>query len=283
MEQKSDSAPVQLGVFSKTYRSATVSDIFRRINDDGLQLVHYNMTSSGLGAFPEHVSEPRCREIVDSAHENDLRVIGLSATFNMIHPDPSVRALGIRSFETLAAAAPRIGTRHLSLCTGTRNPTDRWAWHPDNAQPDAWRDLLRTLTELVPIAEQHDLVLGIEPETGNVVRTAHLARRLLDEVQSDRLQIILDPANLFDTATSVSEIDDLIVEAVTLLHEDITVAHAKDRSLDGRPCAAGKGAVDFRFFVSQLKEMQFSGPLVLHGLEEDEVSPSVRMLTEALC
>jgi sugar phosphate isomerase/epimerase len=282
VEHKLSSAPVQLGVFSKTYGSGTVSDIFRRIKNDRLELVHYNMSSSGLGAFPEHVSEPHCREILRSARDNELRVIGLSATFNMIHPDPSVREQGIGSFETLAAAAPKMGTRYLSLCTGSRNPTERWAWHPDNARPEAWHDLLRTLAELVQIAEKHDLVLGIEPEIGNVVRTARLARRLLDEVKSDRLQIILDPANLFDTATSVSEIDDLMVEAVSLLHEDITVAHAKDRTLDGRTCAAGNGAVDFRFFASLLKEMQFAGPLVLHGLDEDEVSPSVRMLTEAL-
>jgi sugar phosphate isomerase/epimerase len=134
----------------------------------------------------------------------------------------------------------------------------------------------------VAIAEQHDLVLGIEPEVGNVVRTAPLARRLLDEMQSDRLKIILDPANLFDTATSVSEINDLIVEAATLLHEHITVAHAKDRTLEGRACAAGKGAVDFRFFASQLEEMRFTGPLVLHGLDEREVPSSINVLNEAL-
>lgn len=282
MEQSSDSAAVQLGVFSKTYRSGTPSDIFRRIKNDGIELVHYNMSSSGLDALPDRVSEQHCHEVRHSAQESDVKVIGLSATFNMVHPDPSALAEGIRSFEALAAAAPRIGTRYLSLCTGSRHPTDRWAWHPDNALSETWRELLRTLDELLAIAEQYDLVLGIEPEVGNVVRTAPLARRLLDEMQSDRLKIILDPANLFDTATSISAINDLIVEAATLLHEHITVAHAKDRTLDGRVCAAGKGAIDFRFFASQLEEVQFTGPLVLHGLDEKEVPASVAFLTDAL-
>lgn len=282
MLQSSETEPLQLGVFSRTYGPGTVSDIFRRIKDDGLRLVHYNMMSSGLSAFPEHVSNAHCGEVRQASRNNDLDVIGLSATFNMIHPDPITRERGIASFETLAATAPKIGTRYLSLCTGSRNTTDRWAWHPDNDRPDAWRDLLLTLDKILPIAERHDLVLGIEPEVNNVVRTARLARKLLDEAQSDRLQVILDPANLFDTATSVGEIDGLIVEAVTLLHEDVTVAHAKDRTLDGRVCAAGKGAVNFRFFLSRLEEMGFAGPLVLHGLEEQEVSASVRVLTEAM-
>ena len=42
----------------------------------------------------------------------------------------------------------------------------------------------------------HGLMLAVEPEPGNVVRDAAVARRLLDEVGADHLRIILDAANL---------------------------------------------------------------------------------------
>jgi sugar phosphate isomerase/epimerase len=273
---------MQLGIFSKTYPAGTVPHIFSRIRDHGLTLVHYNMSTSGLGSFPEHISDEHSQEVLRAAAENELQIIGLSATFNMIHPDPIARQEGIESCKILAEAAPRIGTHYLSLCTGSRNWEDRWAWHPDNARPEAWQDLLKSMEQVLMIAEKHDLSLGVELEMGNVIRNARLARKLLDEMQSERLQIILDPANLFDTALSVSTINDLIQEAIDLLHAEITVAHAKDRTLDGQFCAAGKGDVDFDFFVAQLRQMDFEGPLVLHGLAEEEVSGSVSLLKKLL-
>ncbi|WP_366512989.1 TIM barrel protein, partial [Mesorhizobium sp.] len=52
------------------------------------------------------------------------------------------------------------------------------------------------LEEALELAEKHDIRLGVEPEPGNVVANAVLARRILDEVKSPRLGIILDAANL---------------------------------------------------------------------------------------
>ena len=91
-----------------------------------------------------------------------------------------------------------MGTSTLSLCTGTRDPLDMWKRHPDNDRPDAWRDLLGTLNHMLRVAERNGVILGIEPERNNVVNSAERARRLLDEVRSPHLRIILDGPNLFD-------------------------------------------------------------------------------------
>ena len=58
-----------------------------------------------------------------------------------------------------------------------------WRRHPDNDKPDAWSDLLATLDQLVPVAEEHGVVLGIEPEHANVIDSAQRARLLLDEAE----------------------------------------------------------------------------------------------------
>ena len=54
-------------------------------------------------------------------------------------------------------------------------------------------------------------------------------------------------------------------------------AHAKDRSHDFQPCAAGKGILDFVYYLRCLKNIGFAGPLILHGLEENEVEFSRRV------
>ena len=47
------------------------------------------------------------------------------------------------------------------------------------------------------IASSYGLTLAIEPEVDNVVDSAVKARRLLDEMASPHLKVVIDPANLF--------------------------------------------------------------------------------------
>ena len=272
---------MKVGIFAKTYRADSVEGLFQKIRQHGMDQVHFNTSCMGLPPLPLAVPPPALlQQIKASAKANQLQLIGLSATFNMIHPEPEIQQYGLQSLEALAQIAQAIGIDFLSLCTGSRDPTDKWKWHPDNAQPDAWQDLLSNIEQAISIAEKYQLYLGIEPEMGNVVRNASLARRLLDEIQSDRLRVILDPANLFEQASHPQEIRDLIAEAIDLLYDNISIAHAKDRSLTGEIRAAGKGDVDFGFFMDQLRAIRFSGPLIMHALAEEEVEEAYAFLSK---
>ena len=51
-----------------------------------------------------------------------------------------------------------------------------------------------------------------------------------------------------------------IEEAIALLAPDIYMAHAKDRLIDGKVKAVGKGAVNFTFFIQKLKKINFMAP-----------------------
>ena len=270
---------MKLGIFAKTFTSAdNLEALFDRIKEHGINHVHYNMVCSGLAELPVEIPDEVTSNVSSLASDKGLDIISLSATFNMIHPNEEIRKDGLRSLEVLASSCSNLDTDFLSLCTGSRDARNRWKWHPDNDTPAAWRDLLFTMDKALEIAEKHRVILGVEPEAANVVKNALKARKLLDQLNSDRIKIILDPANLFDTANSRQQIRDLIAEAIDLLHADIQVVHAKDRTLNGHFKAAGQGDVDFEFFAQQLREINFSGPLVMHGLDEHEVKPTVEFL-----
>ncbi|MDX2303180.1 MAG: sugar phosphate isomerase/epimerase [Microscillaceae bacterium] len=273
---------MKLGIFAKTFPIKPVEALFAEIQKHQIAQVHYNMACSGLSELPLEVPEPITEEVKAAAQKHQIEIVGISATFNMIHPDPQIRKEGLKSLESLAAACVMLGTDSLSLCTGSRDTQDKWKWHPDNAQPEAWQDLIATMEKALLIAEKYHVILGVEPEAGNVVRNAQIARRLLNEMQSKHIKIILDPANLFEKATHKDEINQLIAEAFELLHEDIAVAHAKDRTLDGQFRAAGKGDIDFGFFIKQLEQINFQGTLQMHGLEAGEVSSSLEYLKEMI-
>ena len=270
---------MKLGIFAKTFTTAdNLEALFNRIKGHGIDHVHYNMVCSGLPELPLEISHEVTSNVSRLASDKELDIIGLSATFNMVHPDEEIRKEGLRSLEVLASSCNDLGTNFLSLCTGSKDSQNKWKWHPDNDTAAAWRDLLHTMEKALEIAEEHRVILGVEPEAANVVNNALKVRKLLDELNSDRIKIILDPANLFETANSRQQIRDLIDEAIDLLHEEIVVAHAKDRTLNGQFKAAGQGDVDFEFFVQQLREINFRGPLVMHGLDEHEVKPTVEFL-----
>ena len=74
--------------------------------------------------------------------------------------------------------------------------------------------------------------LVFEPEVNNVVDSAQKARRLLDEVRSEHLQVVIDGANLFH-AGQLPRMREVLDEAFDLLGDSIRLAHAKDLERDG--------------------------------------------------
>ena len=52
------------------------------------------------------------------------------------------------------------------------------------------------MREAVKIADRHEVTLAFEPEINNVVSSTMRARRLLDEIGSPWLKVVIDPANL---------------------------------------------------------------------------------------
>src|SRR4029077_8381311 len=95
-----------------------------------------------------------------------------------------------------AAACRWLDTRIITLCTGTLDPHNMWSWHPENVRKSTWERLVQTMKEAVKIADCHEVTLAFEPEIHNVVSSVMRARRLLDEIGSPWLKVVIDPANL---------------------------------------------------------------------------------------
>lgn len=260
---------MRLGIFAKTFEGNSPGQVLPAAAAAGYSTVQYNMVCSGLPPMPDDIPSKVVKAVADAAAKNRITIVGLSGTYNMIHPDPKVRAKGHERLAKLAAAAPRMKTNLITLCTGTRDADDQWRYHPENSGVEAWQDLLASMEVAVKIAEEHGVYLGIEPEPANVVSSARSARRLLAEIQSPRLKIILDPANLFETAP-LNEQNRLIAEAIDLLADGIVMCHAKDRTESGDVVAAGKGGLDFPYFFACLKAAHFDGAMVAHGLAAEE-------------
>ena len=226
----------------------------------------------------DEVPDAVIAEIATAVKETGTELVALSATWNMAHPDKSVRQKGLRQLRVMAPAAQALNIPLITLCTGTRDTGDQWHHHPDNTTPAAWADMRETMAEALLIAEQAGVSLGVEPELGNVVSSAAKAKQLLGEMKSPRLKIVLDAANLFERET-LSAQRAIVSQAVEFLSGSIAIAHAKDRKADGSFIAAGRGVLDYPHFLNALHGVGFDGPLVTHGLSAEEAPGVANFLT----
>ena len=272
---------MELGIFAKTFERPTVGAVFDAVRDCGLRVAQFNMSCVGGPSMPDAISDEQARAVGAAAAERGLTLAAVSGTFNMIHPDPLVRERGLRRLDVLAGACDAMGTDVITLCTGTRDPDDRWRRHPDNDTDAAWRDLRESMARALTVADAHDVTLAFEPEHANVVDTARKGERLIEEMGSDRLKVVFDPANLFETAAP-DERRRRVAEGLDRLGEHVVLAHAKDRRADGTFCPAGHGVLDYDHYLARLRAAPTDPPLVLHGLTEAEVPGCLSFLRSRL-
>lgn len=243
---------MRLAVFAKTFPRPSLGATLDAVVAAGFEAAQFNLALAGDATAEEVAAAHRARGI---------EMVACSGTVNLAHPDPVKRAAGLAWLLELIAAAPTLGTPYVTLCTGTRDPDDRWRAHPGNATRAAWTDMRASIDAAVAAADASGIALCVEPELGNVIRDAPAARRLLDEVASPALRIVIDPANLEPGA-------DVLREAFDLLGDDVVLAHAKDVG----------GAVDYPLYLSLLRDVGFDGPLILHGMCERDVPAAVASL-----
>ena len=268
---------MRLGIFARTFARPTLEATLDAVAGHGLDAVQFNPLLLGGPSLPEAIAPADAARVSAAHRERGLEMVAVSGTYNMAHPDPARRAEGARRLAALIAVAPAVGTRVVTLCTGTRDPDDMWRAHPGNADAAARADMLESVASAVAAAEAAGVVVAVEPEPGNVIRDAAAARLLLDRIGSPALRIVLDAANLLPPERLPDQ-RRVLEEAFELLGDDIALAHAKDVRPDGAVVAAGRGSVDYPAYLALLRAAGFTGPLVLHGLQESEVAGSVAFL-----
>jgi sugar phosphate isomerase/epimerase len=294
---------LELGIFAKTYRRASVDEVFDAIAGCGLSCTQWNWSCvPGLSSLPESVPAEITRSVYREAARSRVSICAISATFNLI--EPASFKMGLSRLPELAKAANAIGCNLLTLCTGTRHPTNMWAYHAGNQLPDAWNDMIDGLRQVSRVASRYGIRLAIEPETANVVCNAQAAERALLELGEDgqNLSIILDAANLYRPPMDPREDHAIIDDAVARLGQRISLAHAKDiadpaiaPSSHGTGgyahVAAGTGILSYPHYLTALTRAPIALPamtngrrlpLILHGLEEEQVPASVAFLRERM-
>jgi sugar phosphate isomerase/epimerase len=270
----------KVGVMTTEFDGRTFEEIVDRIAEHQVSCVQLQLGSvirevasvdalmRGLDVLGDRITEGLAGHSREVLRAGGIEVAAVDGTYNMVHPDPDRRARNLEHLVKLIELAPSFGTRIVTLCTGTRDEV-MWRPHPDNQSDAAWADLVAQMRVAAAAAEAAEVQLAFEPEYNNVVNSARQARRLIDEVGSSRVKVLMDAANLFHHG-DLERMRDHLGEAFALVGHDIVLAHAKDLDHDGDAGgrAAGQGSLDYSLYLSELQASGFDGAIVLHQLKE---------------
>ncbi len=242
---------MELGIFAKTFPRPTLEETLDAVVSHGLTQIQFNMSCMGLATLPDKLDEGSCVWIAQTLHERGLSMAAISGTFNMVDPNASRLEHNLRRLEVLVEACRWLDTRVITLCTGSLDPHDMWKWHPENARKSTWERLVETMRGAAAIADRYEVTLAFEPEINNVVSSVMRARRLLDEIGSPWLKVVIDPANLFHSGDlgrlhevlgeailavprpggrfrKTGRLTEILDEAFDWVGTDIVLAHAKN-------------------------------------------------------
>ena len=158
-----------------------------------------------------------------------------------------------------------------ALCVGTETPPAEGPEGKACRTEEAYHLFLNRMRPLVQAAEELGVTLAVEPVCTHIIHDADRAVRLLEDLKSDRVKIILDAVNLIDTE-HVGGAGELVRDAVRKLGGQVCVLHMKDylpqpEAVRPRPVPCGQGEMDYRALLELAREREL--PMLLENTAHD--------------
>lgn len=186
--------------------------------------------------------------------KNDIDIAVLGCYLNLANPNPEkLKEIQNRYLANIRFAS-LLGCGVVGTETGA--PNEAYKYEEASHSEEALRTFITNLTPVVRYAEKMGVIVAIEPVFTHIVYNPMRARRVLDEINSPNLQIILDPVNLLDIS-NCSRQKEVVEEAIEVLGKDVAVIHIKDFVVrDGKlvSLAAGQGEMDYTALMRFMKK-----------------------------
>ncbi len=201
---------------------------------------------------------------------------------NLIHPDETVRRDSTRTVQAALRLAGWLGARIVDTGPGSMNPAGSWLPHPDNWTQSARRQLVKSLRECAPAAEDAGVVLGMEGHQLVTLESADVTAAILDEVDSPWVRSDYDSANWI-TRETVFNTGAAIDHDFDALGTHIVSCHAKDIWIENRfvlhlqEASPGKGTMDFRTLFRRMEALSPDYPVIVEGSQTEDL-PDVSRL-----
>ncbi|MXZ01412.1 sugar phosphate isomerase/epimerase [Candidatus Poribacteria bacterium] len=220
-----------------------------------------------------------CTRCVDMLETAKLDLVQFGITYNecLFHPDAVVRAAAIASVQRGMATAVALNAHHYLFRPGSLNPDGAWTSHRDNHLPESMERLIETLKPIAEHAEQHELTLVMETHAVSIMDSPETCREVVEQVGSDRLRIVMDFVNHFQTLLQVYNSEDRLNHIFDVMGPIAPMAHIKDISVQNglvlhlNEEVAGEGELDIGVALKRFDALYPDGYGLIEHLPAEKI------------
>ncbi|MBU9711619.1 sugar phosphate isomerase/epimerase family protein [Evansella tamaricis] len=213
--------------------------------------------------------------IKEEFNKHGVSISILACYLHLYHRDKAILQENTARFKELIRYASLLGAPIVAAEVG--KPT----WEVND---EDWKTLIATIREIVEEGEKWGVFVGIEPANGHLIDTATSLKKMLDEINSSQLGVVLDPGNLL-TAENFYQQEDVIEEAFRLLGNRIVACHAKDRILTEnsiKTVPPGKGQMNYSLYLKLLEKYKPESIIIMEAAKSHEMAECKRFLESVL-
>ena len=148
------------------------------------------------------------------------------------------------------------------------------------ASEEAYQRVFETMKEIVCEAEKYGVNIGIEGVHCFVINTPQKMKRLIDDLDSDKVKVIFDPVNYLNINNYRNQ-NEMINDIFSLMYDKICVLHAKDFVIENGEFKMVKpieGMLNYKLIFEKMKEYNLDIPIICEEINEDEASVAFERL-----
>lgn len=247
------------------------------IQEKNFKSVHFALkkVKTGFDINKTHITPGMAKHIRDIFAKHDISIDILGCYINLAHPDDSELNELLNKFKEHIRFARDFGCSLVGTETGALNK--EYVYGSENNTEEAFLRTLNSVKVLVEEAEKFGVIVAIEGVAKHVINTPERMKRVLDNINSNNLQVIFDPVN-YMTVDNYKDQDQLIKKSFELFGDRTVAVHAKDFVCEDHEiklAPIGKGLLNYELLLSLLKEKNPYIDIFLESTKPEHVDDSI--------
>ena len=215
-------------------------------------------------------------------HGIDLAQLAVTYRECLFDPDPTIRQTVIQKIVNTAEIAAGLSAHYYLIRPGSLNPAGSWTPHRDNHIPESWDILTDTLGKVAEGLQKHGITAVMETHIVSILKDPESCRKMVHEIDSPNLRLVMDYVNHFETLHqvygSVDRLDHIFAEVGSIspvMHiKDITVGPGLVLHLD--ETVPGQGELDLAYCFQKFQSLYPDGYGLIEHLKPDLIPEATR-------
>lgn len=273
---------MRLGVRGHDIVHHNFEELVEKTNEKNLKSIHLALKKieTGFQITDGSMTPGMAKYFKSIFNKFNIDVSILGCYINLANPDDDELNELLKKFEEHIRFARDLGCSIVATETGALNR--EYVYTPQNNSEEAFQRTLNSVKVIVEEAEKFGVIVAIEGVSKHVINTPERMKRVLDNINSNNLQVIFDPVNLINEENYKNQ-DDLIKRSFELFGDRIVAIHVKDFLYeDGeiKLASIGKGSLNYKLLLSLIKERKPYIDIIMENTTEEDIDESIKYITE---